>query len=182
MSGLAQGWWLANFGSWIRCRKRLRFQDMLNYKRRKFYYDWYGRTRAPSILPSMKTLVHVSLSCSKAHISEKICPKHNSLSTFILQTITRCCNTYTRQSSHIVTRLHWLLCGLILAASYQEECTAFSSQALPPWLCFWLECSPVPLRRRDGEEQKWENDLCLCRQSSCCWVIPPKKWEGRSHR
>lgn len=71
------------------------------------------------------------------------------------------------------------LCSSISADSYQE---AFSSQANQvPWPHASGSSAALPrraaescsLRRRDGEEQKWETDTWLCKQPSCCWLIPP---------
>lgn len=109
---------------------------------------------------------------------------------FILPTTIKCWDTYPRQLSHIVTGLHWLLYSLILAASCQEEHTAFSSQAKPGTLTsgFRLECSPAPegllsdalLRRRDGEEQngKQISDFADSPDAIGSFLLPSKRAEA----
>lgn len=128
VSGLALEWRLENFGGPTGCRRRLCFQDMLNYGRRKVSYDCYGRAGASITLPSMRTLACIALPCWKANISGKNSSSHGNWSMFILQTI-RCWDTVDSYLTNLPD--YRPLCSLIIAPSYQE---AFSSQAnQAPW-------------------------------------------------
>lgn len=160
---------------------------MLNCKRNKAHHDWYNRTGAPT---SSNLWKFCFFPAGSTHICTKIQSHIWHLSMFILQRTDRCWHTYQKQLSHILKCLQWLLCCLTLAAAVKRnlllsvaEPTQASwphasslSAALP-----WRAAEPHPLRRRDRKEQQWEEDLWLCTQASCCWLIHPIQWQGRNH-